>query len=443
MTGAFLKSNSGVLNIFCNGEVHSVAPDHANYQQIIDKLTKGEYSGIESLLNTAKAITEYSFGKIVVRNGQVFYGEHEVRNTLVDRIIFAMNAGEDYERFIKFLDKLLDNPSNNAVNQLYDFLKHYDLKISADGDFYAYKAISGTWKDKWTGKIDNSVDAKPSMPRSMVCEDPHMCAGPGLHCGSILYASTYGSQNYDKMVVVKVNPANVVSIPRDSDYQKCRTSGYEVVSESNWSGEPINGTFTFEAVGASTILKPEDKPCEVAEKAPERVYDETPSKPYIPDSCEDRDEDENEKPVCGDCDCGDECEGGGDDEDDEEEFCDGCGAYVEDCTCDDEDEEEDCDDDDDDEGCDEGNYCCECGVEIPEDKAVCSGCADEDEDEEGDDTNICDDCGCPIDDDEDLCDPCNDKIVSEQEDAKEAECVHKPLGDNAAKVAKWWNPMTW
>jgi hypothetical protein len=47
----------------------------------------------------------------------------------------------------------------------------------------------------------------------------------GLHVGSMDYATTWG----EKTLVVKVNPADVVSVPTDCGCQKCRVSKYEII----------------------------------------------------------------------------------------------------------------------------------------------------------------------------------------------------------------------
>ena len=50
--------------------------------------------------------------------------------------------------------------------------------------------------------------------------------------GAIDYVKSYGYAG-DKVVICKVDPANVVSVPLDSEHQKVRCSGYEVVAEYN------------------------------------------------------------------------------------------------------------------------------------------------------------------------------------------------------------------
>jgi len=52
----------------------------------------------------------------------------------------------------------------------------------------------------------------------------------GLHVGAIDYVKSYGCHG-DKVIICKVHPADVVSVPLDSAHQKVRCCGYEVVGE--------------------------------------------------------------------------------------------------------------------------------------------------------------------------------------------------------------------
>jgi hypothetical protein len=63
------------------------------------------------------------------------------------------------------------------------------------------------------------------MDRSKVDDDPNNTCSKGLHVASLPYLQHYpGSVT----VLVKVNPANVVSIPTDYNNSKMRVCEYEV-----------------------------------------------------------------------------------------------------------------------------------------------------------------------------------------------------------------------
>ena len=72
------------------------------------------------------------------------------------------------------------------------------------------------------------------MPRSEVDENPDNHCSSGFHVGAWEYASSFG----ERVVLVEVDPADVVSVPNDYNAQKCRVTKYKVLSDLT---APING----------------------------------------------------------------------------------------------------------------------------------------------------------------------------------------------------------
>ena len=66
------------------------------------------------------------------------------------------------------------------------------------------------------------------MRRNGVCDDANLGCSSGFHAGSYEYAKGYAS-NGGNLMIVEINPADVVSVPYDCSCQKLRTSKYKVV----------------------------------------------------------------------------------------------------------------------------------------------------------------------------------------------------------------------
>jgi hypothetical protein len=130
----------------------------------------------------------------------------------------------------KFITKLNLNPSARAVNELYTFLEHKFLPLTDNGNFLAYKALRSDYTDVHTGKFNNSVDNVLEMPRNKVDDNKEVGCSYGFHAGTLEYARGFRPCN-GKLVVVEINPADVVSIPTDCECQKLRTCKYKVHSE--------------------------------------------------------------------------------------------------------------------------------------------------------------------------------------------------------------------
>ena len=141
-----------------------------------------------------------------------------------------MKNGLPFEPLVQFLHNVMENPSMQSQRELYDFLEHENLPITEDGYFLAYKAVRSDFKDKYRGVFDNSVGQVCEMVRAKVDDNREVGCSQGLHAGALSYVASYGSvDSGDKIVIVKINPKDVVSVPKDCDCQKLRTCRYEVV----------------------------------------------------------------------------------------------------------------------------------------------------------------------------------------------------------------------
>ena len=233
-----IKTN-GSVTLYLKNECLTVATDHPNYNKIIEAIKAGEFDKIDTLVNVSKAVTQYAKGQITVQNGEVFYGTFPLHNTLTNRMLAMMNEGFKFDHMVKFLENLMQNPSNRAVNETYTFLENYGLPITDDGCFLAYKAVRNDYKDIYSGKLDNRVGCAPAMPRNMVDEVYERDCSTGLHVGALDYVVQYGhfvkgaeiTEGGNRLLVVKVNPKDVVSVPKYDNHPKMRVSQYLVVSE--------------------------------------------------------------------------------------------------------------------------------------------------------------------------------------------------------------------
>jgi hypothetical protein len=81
------------------------------------------------------------------------------------------------------------------------------------------------------------------MERNQVDDDKDRTCSTGLHFCSQDYLPSFGSAQGNRVVIVKINPADVVSIPSDYNNAKGRACRYEVVGEIGNTGDKIEGAF--------------------------------------------------------------------------------------------------------------------------------------------------------------------------------------------------------
>ena len=222
----------GNLTLVLNNKSYQVLPDHINYKMILEALPTATSDELLEIVDIEKAVASFSDGLVEIKNGQVTYEGEAVHGSISKRILEFMSKGLPFQPLVIFLKNLMENPSMQSQKELYDFLEHESLPITEDGHFLAYKAVRSDYMDKYRGTFDNHVGNVCQMTRSKVDDDRSRGCSNGLHAGALNYVAGYGSvESNDKIVIVKINPKDVVSVPSDCNYEKLRTCRYEVVGE--------------------------------------------------------------------------------------------------------------------------------------------------------------------------------------------------------------------
>lgn len=257
----FIANRDSVIINF-NGEAHTIDSSFPQFSTIVDLLKSGDYEGAVKLIDTGKAIVEFSGGKFTVQEGVVKFNDTVVDNSLTKRIIQMMAEGEDITSMVNFLNNLIENPSFRAVNETYGFLAQNDLPITEDGCFIAYKNVGEGYISKYNGpnatKFDNSVGKVCEMERFSVNDDKNQTCSAGLHFCSIDYLKGFWGISGHTMVV-KINPKDVVSIPTDYNNAKGRCCKYEVMAEVIFKDGKA------ECIHDKSVWKPYVKPVEEVE----------------------------------------------------------------------------------------------------------------------------------------------------------------------------------
>ena len=223
------------ITIFRDDESRVITKGYPKFDSIKSDLIINNFSDVSlqsafDLLSLPTFIDKFSEGNITVchEEGSIFYGTFEIKNSLVDRMFDIMNRGVNVLPMVRFLDKLMDNPDENIVEQLYPFMQHNSIEINTDGDIKAYRNITKDYKDHHTNTMDNSIGTIVKLPRSLVDCNPENTCSTGIHAASYKYASTFEK---GRLVEVTINPSHVCSVPVDYDGQKMRVSELTIVKE--------------------------------------------------------------------------------------------------------------------------------------------------------------------------------------------------------------------
>lgn len=147
-----------------------------------------------------------------------------------DKVRELMQKGASWTHLENFWRRCLANPNRGSVEQLYRFVSTQLSTIFDDGCFLGYKYVREDYKDDYSGTFDNSPGKVVEMPRDEVTFDPEIYCSTGLHVANLRYAKS-NRRGTDRIVCVKVDPADVVSVPFDYDGEKIRVCRYKVLSD--------------------------------------------------------------------------------------------------------------------------------------------------------------------------------------------------------------------
>lgn len=228
-----------VLSVFIDGQLHSVDRTVPNWERIKEALSDpdtdpADLINLMSPIHAVAKATQDTGGKIVVQNGYVYYNGSPIVSALASRLLDVVGEGLNVDSWIKFAENIFANPEDFSRTELYTWLEKSDLPITEDGCFLAYKRVQGNYMDIHSGTIRNRPGDSVVFPngRDAVDKDRYRTCSVGLHFCSKDYLPHFGdTSNGDRTVVLKINPADVVSIPKDYGNTKGRCWKYEVISE--------------------------------------------------------------------------------------------------------------------------------------------------------------------------------------------------------------------
>ncbi len=226
----FLIQGSNVVVVIDN-KPHTISKTHITFQRVVDAIKAQDWDLVRDIIEPKKVVLNYGQGNVSIQGDTFFWKGAEMHNALTSRMVQMLGEGFPIEPLVLFMENLMANPSRRAVQELYGFLEKNDLPITPDGHFLAYKKIRDDYKDIHSGTMDNSVGQIVQMERNEVDDDKDRTCSAGLHFCSKDYLPHFGTGYGNRVVILKINPADVVSIPSDYNDSKGRACRYEVIAE--------------------------------------------------------------------------------------------------------------------------------------------------------------------------------------------------------------------
>lgn len=242
-----ISSNDNSWVVVIDSKPYKFNSTHEYYDALVECVRTGDVEEFLSIFDTGINIVNWSEGDFTFQDGYLYYQTEQIADEPTRRIIKMMQNGWDHKPMLRYLNNLYQNTSNRAVQESYTWCVNKGIPITPDGYLIGYKGVvrydgdpimdnmgreivAGDLVDKYTKKsYRNNPGDINYMPRRQVNDNCSIGCADGLHVGTYEYACGWAG-NDGVVVLVKFNPADIVSVPIDCSYAKLRCSHYEVLS---------------------------------------------------------------------------------------------------------------------------------------------------------------------------------------------------------------------
>jgi len=235
--------NEKTVTVIVDGKCEIISASHINYEKIRELLDSGDHSEVIRLINIPKAVSSFSLGSVNIVGNDVLYHGRKVPRYQSQKILDMYRVGSPSLRpFERMVARVMENISARAQEEFPRFADDKGFPIDEDGYVYAWRGLQD---DFWSrngnpdtrvlkgkvnaqGQIYNGVGEEIEVERADVDDDCNRTCSYGVHVGSLEYAKWWSR---GKVVLVKFDPKDVVSVPAEAGGDKCRVCHYWVVSE--------------------------------------------------------------------------------------------------------------------------------------------------------------------------------------------------------------------
>jgi hypothetical protein len=216
---------SGLVKFAAYGVTYEARPDHPQFGEMQEWLKAGQTRKAVGAYN--KGLKKVAVAGFSVSDDTLYYKGQKMPKIFSEVYSSVLSQPHRLKALELFFDNLVKNPSPMSVEAFARFLQNAKAPITDRGTFLVYKKVTHDWKDCHTKTFDNHPGVTVEMPRERVDPNQNNECSTGFHCCSYNYIGSFGG---DRIVVVEVNPADVVAVPPDYKGSKMRVCKYTVMS---------------------------------------------------------------------------------------------------------------------------------------------------------------------------------------------------------------------
>lgn len=275
MSSVPYRISDKTITIVVDRQVHTVQRSAANANALIAELAKGESADLEAIKAMASVknyIVYLSQGRISLTDAGIQFMGELVNSYMTERIMRHHAEGVDVSPMLAFMDRVMNHPIIGIQQDIYKWCEKGDMPFTAEGHIIAYKKVDMNWRSYHASPdgthLHHPIGGYVEMERSAVDPRRDNTCSTGLHFCSYDYLNAYQGANTGRILILSIDPQDVIAIPTDYNQTKGRACRYRIIGELDhdqaqkfFKGKLVVDQFqTYKAESKAEPKKVEAKP---------------------------------------------------------------------------------------------------------------------------------------------------------------------------------------
>lgn len=275
MSSVPYRISDKTITIVVDRQVHTVQRSAANADALIAELAKGEFADLEvikAMASVKNYIVYLSQGRISLTDSGIQFMGELVNSYMTERIMRHHAEGVDVSPMLAFMDRVMNHPIIGIQQDIYKWCEKGDMPFTAEGHIIAYKKVDMNWRSYHASPdgthLHHPIGGYVEMERSAVDPRRDNTCSTGLHFCSYDYLNAYQGANTGRILILSIDPQDVIAIPTDYNQTKGRACRYRIIGELNhdqaqkfFKGKLVVDQFqTYKSEPKAEPKKVEDKP---------------------------------------------------------------------------------------------------------------------------------------------------------------------------------------
>lgn len=238
MSSVPYRISDKTITIVVDRQVHTVQRSAANANALIDELAKGESADLEvikAMASVKNYIVYLSQGRISLTDAGIQFMGELVNSYMTERIMRHHAEGVDVAPMLAFMDRVMNHPILGIQQDIYKWCEKGDMPFTAEGHIIAYKKVREDYRSYHSSPdgthLHHPIGGYVEMERSAVDPRRDNTCSTGLHFCSYDYLNAYQGANTGRILILSIDPQDVIAIPTDYNQTKGRACRYRIIGE--------------------------------------------------------------------------------------------------------------------------------------------------------------------------------------------------------------------